>query len=74
MSNKKLIIILSVDKAYEMWLASPSCYSNHYLMSVSNNGTIGSQNYGAFSTGLRPIVCLKSDVVLEKVNDDYIIK
>jgi hypothetical protein len=74
-ANDDLYVINSLDKAYRMWLASPTCYSNHYIMCVSNNGSINYDSYDDSLSSFRPVVCLKSDVSLEKKDDNtYIIK
>lgn len=52
-------------------LSSPSCYSVNYLMEIASNGSVGDNCNGEF----RPTVCLKSDVELEKQeNNTYRIK
>lgn len=73
--NDNLYVINSQSKATRMWLASPSCYSNYYVMCVSFNGGIVFDSYGSTFQGFRPVVCLKSNVYLEKQKDDtYIIR
>lgn len=73
--NDNLYVINSQIKATRMWLASPSCYSNYYVMCVNFNGGIVFDSYGSTFQGFRPVVCLKSNVYLEKQKDDtYIIR
>ncbi len=57
--------------AYGMWLASPSASSNGYLMNTYYGGNVDSSYYYNYGTleGLRPLVCLKSSVQLEKQSD-----
>ena len=63
------------NKALAMWLASPSAFSSSYLMDLYSNGYISHNGYQEKnSPGLRPIVCLKSDVQLQKqVDGSFII-
>ena len=68
-------IIGNRDKAYGTWIASPS-YSND-VFAVMCGGIIQTSAYTSYYTqnGLRPIVCLKSSVKLEKQSDGtYVIK
>ncbi len=60
------------ESAY--WLASPSAVSFASMMRVGCNGIVYDQGYDYDSCGLRPVVCLKSNVYLEKVkNEDGIV-
>ncbi len=56
---------------YGMWIASPSSYNRDGLI-ISFNVFVGCNGdqmyYSGDMTGLRPIICLKSDVHLEVVN------
>lgn len=55
----------------DILLSSPSCYSVNNLMVINKYGGIG----GSSNAEFRPIVCLKSDVELEKQeNNTYRIK
>ena len=53
------------SKAAAMWLASPSA-STYTLMIAHSNGSLDN-----LSMGFRPIVCLNSEVKLQKVADGY---
>ena len=59
----------STSKADAMWLASPSTYGNNYLMDANHYGSVDSYGYSSLTPGLRPIVCLKPGVQLEKQTD-----
>ena len=74
--NNEIYIKTSQEKANAMWLASPSS-SNSYLNVVHANwhGNLNTSNYDSSNPGLRPLVCLRSNVQLEKVKDgEYKIK
>ena len=66
----------SVDKADSMWIASPSADGTNYLMNMYNNGHMNMYYYYSNNrSGIRPIVCLKSEILLEKQSDGtYLIK
>lgn len=58
------------SKAYAMWLASPSGYSENYLLGAHYSGSLSNTygcDYGLL--GLRPLVCLNSEVQLRKTGD-----
>ena len=59
----------STSRADEMWLASPSGSGPNGLMSAYNDGRMKVYNYSGSNAGLRPLVCLKSSVQLEKQSD-----
>lgn len=63
------------SKAYATWIASPSTITAR-LMSANFGGIVSPDKfYLEKNTGIRPIVCLKSDVQLEKQdNGNYKIK
>ena len=73
-----IYIKADTKKAYGMWIASPSSNGKTYLMCTYINkvtDTYGYNDYYSARYGLRPIVCLSSDVILEKGSgDNYIIK
>ena len=62
-----LYVITKQTDAYAYWLASPSAYSAYYVMGVYYDGDVDYSNN--YTSGFRPLVCLKSDVTLEKVSD-----
>ena len=53
-----------------MWLASPSAYGSDVLFDVDCTGTVDFSRYYGGAVGLRPLVCLKSEVQLERVDSD----
>lgn len=74
--NNEIYIKTSTTKANAMWLASPSS-SGHggYIVGPNYLGNLNDGTYNSKSPGLRPLVCLKSGVQLEKVQDgEYKIK
>ena len=79
-TNDGLYVINSTSKADSMWLASPFAgyhgqYYDYEVMIVTSYGAVASNYYNGGGTwsdaedGLRPIVCLKSDVKLQKLSD-----
>lgn len=58
-----------------MWLASPSAKYSGALIGMFYYGDVFPFSYSEYHRGFRPIVCLKSDVQLEKQEDGtYFIK
>ena len=68
-TNDSLYVISSTSKAQGIWLASPSALDDDYLMYVSGDGNVNDYYYGRGDLGLRPLVCLKSDVRLLQQSD-----
>ena len=69
-TSDQLYVITKTSDAYAYWLASPSADRPNCVMNVYCNGDVSYDNYSNFSgNGFRPLVCLKSDVTLEKVSD-----
>ena len=68
-TNDLLYVITKTSDAYAYWLASSS--ANHYngVMRVGYGGTVNTYYYSNDAYGFRPIVCLKSDVTLQKISD-----
>ena len=76
-TSESLYVISDTSKAYGMWLGSPHAYSiSNYVLRVSYFGRVGYDYYsGNYDPGFRPLVCLKSDIQLEKQsNGKYLIK
>ena len=74
-TSDPLYVITSESNAYGYWLASPSAYINGRVMTVGFNGTIGYNYYASNYDGFRPLVCLKSNIKLQKVsNTQYAIQ
>ena len=64
----------SVYNPFSLWIASPACFDS-FLCALLYDGSISSLEYTFYSTGFRPVVCLKSDVQLEKLeNGNFLIK
>ena len=63
-----LYVIDETDKAIYMWLASPSDETGYCLLGVHNLGNV-TDNDCSFYAGFRPVVCLRSNVQLEKQQD-----
>ena len=66
----KIYIKSDQDKADAMWLASPSAHFSSYVISADYNGYVNYNSHINNGPGLRPIVCLKSEVQLEKVDEN----
>lgn len=65
----------SRQKAGGYWLASPSDHVATRVMDVDNNGSIYGGTVGTATVGFCPVVCLNSNVRLQKQeNGNYIIK
>ena len=74
-NSESLYVISDTSKAWAMWLGSPSAYDTNGLSYVYYYGDVYNSYYNYDNPGLRPIVCLNSDVKLEKQsNGTYIIK
>ena len=70
--NKKddsLYVINSDDKASFMWLSSPSASHRSNMICVDVAGNVCLSSFSNAFDGFRPLVCLKSDVELQR-NDD----
>ncbi len=68
-TSDSLYVITKQTDAYAYWLASPSANDAGYVLCVNYGGNVSNYNYSNNSSGFRPLVCLKSDVTLEKVSD-----
>ena len=67
-TSDSLYVITKQTDAYSYWLASPSAYNPNTVVIV-NSGGVTYYDYDYDNYGFRPLVCLKSDVTLEKVSD-----
>ena len=72
--SDRLYVLPISNGANAMWLASPSAMSIGNVMIVGNNGNVDRVSYIQTNIGFRPIVCLKSYVMLELDGDGYKIK
>ena len=68
-TSDSLYVITKQTDAYAYWLASPSASNAYFVMYVNCSGRVSNNNYNYGNGGFRPLVCLKSDVTLEKVSD-----
>ncbi len=59
----------STSKATGMWLASPTATDSEYGLCASNGGFVGSNGLTLSVHGLRPIVCLNTNVNLKKTGN-----
>ncbi len=59
----------NTSKAAAMWIASPSDYNNTNLMGGYYSNSIESYYYNGKGYGFRPIVCLKSETILQSQSD-----
>ena len=74
-NSESLYVISDTSKAWAMWLGSPSAYDTNGLSYVYYYGDVYNSYYNYDNPGFRPIVCLNSNVKLEKQNNGtYIIK
>ena len=75
-----LYVITDKTKAQGMWLASPCAFGGAAMVDLEEEGKIWSFDWNAYawsaeSPGFRPVVCLNSDVQLQKNADgSYTIK
>ena len=72
---ESLYAVKDRSKASEVWLASPANTAS--MLCLDTSGSLDGYGNGVYtsSTGLRPIVCLQSNVQLEKQSDGtYLIK
>ena len=74
-TSESLYVINDTSKAYAMWLGSPSPNLASNLMYANYVGDVSYRDYDGSTPGFRPIVCLNSDIQLEKQsNGKYLIK
>ena len=68
-TDNKLYVLSASEGAYAMWLSSPSAAGADLVLYLDYNGLFSRLSYSDNRIGFRPIVCLNSDVEVEK-NDD----
>ncbi len=69
--NNNVYVINETTKAAGMWIASPGGLYREALMFIAKqNGAMGSQYGGHAQFGIRPVVCLKSNVNIEKTKNE----
>ena len=64
-----LYVIRITKKAEAMWLSSPSTIGSDCVLYTACDGSVNRHNYNANYAGFRPLVCLNSNVQLEKISD-----
>lgn len=77
--SDSLYVISSSEDAYGMFLASPSNYNSYNyrgycILHVTHRGSVADADFRVDNIGFRPIVCLNSNIQLEKDGDGYKIK
>ena len=73
--SESLYVIRDESKAFGMWISSPSAYNTDTMVYVNSDGEVTNMSYGGILPGIRPVVCLKSSIQLEKQSDGtYLIK
>ena len=70
-TKESLYSIYGQQYAQSLWLASSSALTPWFIMKIYSSGFVNQDSYNATGSGFRPIVCLKPDVQLEKVEDGY---
>ncbi len=66
----KVSYIEDTSKAWGMWVASPSVHDAGDVMSVFYNAALHHVYYN-YSLGFRPLVSLKSNIILKEVENGY---
>ncbi len=69
LETEKPYVISDETNAITMWIASPSNIGSNFVMYVTFNGILGYWGYNDTGNGFRPIVCLKSEIQLQKSDD-----
>ena len=65
-----LYVIDETNNASAMWVASPSAYLDDFVYEVHYDGYVDTVYYfNTYKVGFRPLVCLQSNVQLEKQQD-----
>ena len=64
-----LYVIDETNNASAMWVASPSAGNSNVVCKVRYDGNVGDYGYSSNVVGFRPLVCLQSNVQLEKQQD-----
>ena len=54
------------NECYGYWLSSPNANDVGALMEVNFNGRVGDRGYGYINIGVRPLVCLNSNIIAAK--------
>ena len=59
----------TVSNCWGYWLASPNSHIDEVVMGVSFSGSVGSVSYYVRTCGVRPLVCLNSEVTATQDED-----
>ena len=70
-SKDNMYVITDTSKAYAMWLCSPSATHFYEIFNVYGFGTLMGDCYYNINPGFRPVVCLKSNIQLKKVENGF---
>ena len=69
--NDNTYVLPSTSEASFMWLASTYSAHAQYVLTVGSNGSLNDHRYHYTNVGFRPLVCLKSDVILKEVEGGF---
>ena len=61
-SNGNLDTFTTTNNCYGYWLASPSADNSSSVVDVGHDGGVGSSGFDGAGDGVRPVVCLPSDI------------
>ena len=73
-ANDSLYIINNTTNASAMWFCSPAANGNNNVMNIGFNGNVTGSGYSVKSLGFRPLICLNSNVELQKTENGFSIK
>lgn len=71
--SDELYVISSIKNAQELWLASPSEFYSIPCFILAGSG-VHCSTYSNNDVGFRPVICLNSNIQLERDGDGYKIK
>lgn len=73
-SSDSLYVLPSSNGANAMWVVSPSATDSYGVMRIDCTCIVGYSGCGNASIGFRPVVCLNSNVELQKTENGFTIK
>ena len=73
-SSDSLYVLPSSNGANAMWVVSPSATDSYGVMRIDCTCIVGYSGCGNASIGFRPVVCLNSNVELQKPENGFTIK
>ena len=59
------------ENCHGYWIASPAFYNEDRLVYINYDGHIAHSPYNGYTLGFRPVICLQSDVAIEKDGEGY---